>query len=221
MGSKFVSYSDKKRVFAKGLTLKRNVQGAKSVFEKEEYLKKSDERIVVLSTPDSLASEEYRVLYSRFHQFYRGDKKKIIAISSSIKGEGKTTTCLNLGTVIAKDFGKKVLIIEGDLKQPDLYTYLSSPMQKGLIDVLLGKENFGDCIYSFLSENLFLLPTGASEVNSSKFLSLPKMGEMLSQASEEFDYIIIDARTISYGVIPGNLYSVIRLLELFIRGIGR
>ena len=192
--------------FMKGLNLKGKVQGIKPLLGKEEHLEKIDERIVVFSNPDSLASEQYRVLYSRLLQLYGNDKKKIFAISSSIKGEGKTTTCLNLGAVIAKDFSKRVLIIEGDLKKPDLHTYLGSPIEKGLIELLLGKENFGDCIYSFHLDNLFLLPTVKREVNSAKLLSLPAMGEMLSQALKEFEYIIIDCPPV-LPLADMNIYS--------------
>jgi capsular exopolysaccharide synthesis family protein len=122
----------------------------------------------------------------------KNESHKLLAISSAVKGEGKTITSLNLATVIAKDFGQKVLLIDGDLKKPDLHSYLHQVGKKGLVDILLGKAALEDCMIPFLFENLFVLPVGTRYENSSRLLNMPKMGETLAQLAKEFDYVIID-----------------------------
>jgi capsular exopolysaccharide synthesis family protein len=125
-------------------------------------------------------------------QLTKGNPQTIFAISSSIKGEGKTITSLNLALVMARDFGKKILLIEGDLKNPAIARYLQLKLQSDLVDILLEKADLQSSILTFAVENLSVLPVAKSVSNSSSVLSSQKMSMLLSMLKEKYDFILID-----------------------------
>jgi capsular exopolysaccharide synthesis family protein len=149
--------------------------------------------LITLQEPDSLAAEQYRILYTKLSQLTKGKPQTIFAISSSIKGEGKTITSLNLALVMARDFGKKTLLIEGDLKNPSISTYLQLRPQTGLIDVLLNKTDIQSGILNVTTDNLSVLPVVKSVRNSSSILSSQEMSSILSVLKEQYDFILIDS----------------------------
>jgi len=79
-----------------------------------------DIRLVTLREPYSLSAEQYRILCTRILQLVQDRSSYTLAISSAIKAEGKSFTSVNLAIAMAKDFDEKVLLIEGDLKNPNL-----------------------------------------------------------------------------------------------------
>lgn len=157
--------------------------------------------LVTVKEPDSPAAEQYRVLYTKLSRLNemrsrREDEVKsysMFAISSAIKNEGKTITSLNLAIVTARDFGKKTLLIEGDLRSPALTTYLDRSAEAGLIDILNENTAVHSSIIPFVHENLFILPAGKGRGNPSRVLSAPQMKEVMSLLKEQYDYIFIDA----------------------------
>ncbi|MDC4226020.1 MAG: hypothetical protein MPW15_17655 [Candidatus Manganitrophus sp.] len=102
------------------------------------------EELVTLTRRASLASDRYRMLFAKVDQLCRTPEKKLIALTSSIKGEGKTTTTANLAVVAARDFGKRCLVIDGDFKNPTLAKKFAMPDESGLIDVIEGKVQLGN-----------------------------------------------------------------------------
>jgi polysaccharide biosynthesis transport protein len=146
-----------------------------------------------LQESDSLTAEQYRILYTKISQLTKGKPQTIFAISSSIKGEGKTITSLNLALVMARDFRKKTLLIEGDLKNPAICSYLQLKPQIGMIDILLNKADFQSSILTFAAENLSVLPVINSVQNSSSILSSQEMNMLISSFKERFDFILIDS----------------------------
>ncbi len=148
--------------------------------------------LITLQEPDSLITEQYRILYTKISQLAKGNPQTIFAISSSIKGEGKTITSLNLALVMARDFGKKILLIEGDLKNPAIARYLQLKPQTGMIDILLKKAEFQSGILTFAMENLSILPVVKSMQNSSSVLSSKEMNTLISTLKEKYDFILID-----------------------------
>jgi polysaccharide chain length determinant protein (PEP-CTERM system associated) len=148
--------------------------------------------LITLQQPDSLITEQYRILYTKISQLTKGNPQPILAISSSIKGEGKTITSLNLALIMARDFGKKVLLLEGDLKNPTIARYLELTLQTGLIDIFFNKSDFQSTILTYAVENLSILPLVKSVPNSSSVLSSEQMGVLLSMLKVKYDFILID-----------------------------
>lgn len=148
--------------------------------------------LITLQEPDSLTAEQYRILYTKISQLTKEKPQPIFAISSSIKGEGKTITSLNLAMVMARDFGKKTLLIEGDFKNPAISRYLQLKPQTGIIDILLNNADLQSGMLTFVSENLSVLPVVKSVQNSSSILSSKEMSMLFSTLKERYDFILID-----------------------------
>ncbi|HYT41409.1 MAG TPA: CpsD/CapB family tyrosine-protein kinase, partial [Methylomirabilota bacterium] len=148
--------------------------------------------LITLQEPESLITEQYRILYSKLSQLIKGNPQSIFAISSSIKGEGKTISSLNLAVVMARDFGKKILLIEGDFRNPCIARYLQLKPQTGMIDILLNNADFQSSVLTFAVENLSILPVVKSVQNSSSVLSSQEMIMLISMLKEKYDFILID-----------------------------
>lgn len=158
------------------------------------------DQLISVDRPDSVITEQYRILYAKLHELQKEKSQKVFAISSSLQGEGKTLTALNLAVVIARDFGKRTLLLEGDFKAPAISRYLKAELESGLVDLLLGKDDiqstlipFADTLIPFADDNLSLLPAVKSVRNSSGLLSSQRMRDLLETLREQYDIILIDA----------------------------
>lgn len=155
---------------------------------------KLEHPLVVIGEADPLAVEQYRVLYTKLEHISSGNSYKTFAITSAVKGEGKTVTSLNLAYVMAQEFKQKVILIECDLKNPSLTSYfLNGGPRKGLIDVIKGKMNLSDAIIQIEGISLYSLPAPHNIKNSSELLGSPYMNTVLNLLKNQFDYVIIDS----------------------------
>ena len=151
-----------------------------------------DQRLVVLNRPDSLSAEQIRVLSTKIIQVHTNQPTFILAITSAIKGEGKTFTAFNLAVTLARDFDQKVLLIEGDLKRPSFHTYLKGGPALGLVDVLAGRSSAESCWISLCHHRLRILQAGNLVEQSTRLLSSEMMSALIRQMREQFRYIILD-----------------------------
>jgi capsular exopolysaccharide synthesis family protein len=151
-----------------------------------------DKRLVVQSHPASLSTEQFRVLYTKIAQVYANRPSVTLAITSAIKGEGKTFTAFNLAVTMARDFDQKVLLIEGDLKRPSFHTYFKEGPALGLVDVLAGRTSAESCWISLCHHRLRVLQAGKVVDQSTKLLSSEMLSGLIQQMREQFRYIILD-----------------------------
>ncbi|MEQ2372199.1 CpsD/CapB family tyrosine-protein kinase [Blautia sp. CLA-JM-H16] len=133
-------------------------------------------------------------LRTRVEKEMREKNLRTILISSSLPGEGKTTVSLNLALSLAQR-DKKVLLIDGDLRNPSLHTNLNilqKDIKIGITDVLKGKEKAGEAIINFEDSNLDLILGRKSTGNASELLSSHRMQEAIDELVDYYDYVIID-----------------------------
>lgn len=158
------------------------------------------------------ANEQYKLLRTNL-SFTLPEEEgcKIIGITSSMRGEGKSTTAVNLSYVLAKS-GKKVLLIDGDLRIPSVAKKMKIDSSPGLTDLLRG-ENVIDLaeFRSPLLSKWYILPSGALPPNPSELLGSKRMESALSKLSEHFDMIVVD-------LPPVNLVSDALEISKFITG---
>ncbi|MCD7756684.1 MAG: CpsD/CapB family tyrosine-protein kinase [Clostridiales bacterium] len=132
--------------------------------------------------------EAYKALRTNVIFSLPGDGAKVIGITSSASGEGKSTAILNLAIAFGQ-IENKVLLIDCDLRLPTIAEKLGITGTPGLSDLLVGRS----CRLRQLSDlGICVLPSGTLPPDATALLSSPKMGELLAEARKHFDYIFLD-----------------------------
>jgi capsular exopolysaccharide synthesis family protein len=150
--------------------------------------------IVQLSIDDSRAGvvEAYRSVRTALQFSTEHGAPKMVAITSSEKGESKTTSSVGVGIQFAQ-FGSKVLIIDADLRNPSLHKMFGGDNQHGLTNILVGGDSPAKVTQNTPIANLYYISSGPLPPNPAELLSSSSMREMLDLAREKFDFIIIDS----------------------------
>lgn len=139
------------------------------------------------------ALEQYKLLRANLNFTLPADVKcPIIGVTSSVRGEGKSTTAVNLSYVLAEN-GKRVLLVDGDLRIPSIAKKMGMNSSPGLTDFLMNYENQQLSVFkSKLLDNWYILPSGNLPPNPSELLGSRRMEQIFSILSDKFDYIIVD-----------------------------
>jgi tyrosine-protein kinase Etk/Wzc len=149
--------------------------------------------LLVVSKPRSMVAEQIRALRTNLQFVLPDPTHKVILFTSSISGEGKSFISLNLGASLAMS-GKKVIILELDLRKPKLYSALGVDNISGLSNLLIGKENVKDIIKAIPSQSdYYILTSGPIPPNPSELLGNGRLGILIEELKKNFDYIILDA----------------------------
>jgi len=152
-----------------------------------------DRRFVAKIFPRSMAAEQYRVAAARLQLVNTTGAPMVVAVTSAIKGEGKTTTVINLGYTLSRDFGKRVLVMDCDFIYPEIRAFLESPVRYGLIDCLRSDIPVQQAMSAFTDVPCWIMPAGEAVADSNELLRAGQLGRVLSQLREEFDYILLNA----------------------------
>ena len=145
---------------------------------------------IVEKEPKSIAAESYRTLRTNI-QYSSFDKEyKVIVITSSEPGEGKSTTAGNLALCMAQG-DKKVILVDCDLRRPSIHKKFKVSNLAGLSDVIIGKSDLSKVMHRY-NKNLVLLTSGKIPPNPSEMLSSKVMENLLEELKGSFDYIILD-----------------------------
>jgi len=153
--------------------------------------KKGHLNLEVLGSPKSAIAESFRALRSNLNYFTGGKAKGVYMISSSISGEGKTFTSVNLASVLALS-GAKVLIVGADLRKPKLYNDFGLSNEKGLSSYLSGMLDFDAVVQQTAYDHLDLVSGGPVPPNPSELLLKPRMSEFMTLARERYDFVVLD-----------------------------
>ena len=150
--------------------------------------------IASATRPKSEIAEAYRALRTSILLSKSGRSAKILMVTSALPQEGKTTTCVNLATVLAQQ-GARVLLIEADMRRAGISKILHFESEIGL-STILGQTTVPDpeeALRQVASvPNLTVLPAGPVALHPSEMLSSPRMRDLLRTLEPEFDHIIID-----------------------------
>lgn len=151
-----------------------------------------DPHLAVVHAPSSVASEAIRSCRtSVLFEMASIPGGKIIQVTSPLPGDGKSTIAGNLACSIAQS-GKRTLIIDCDLRRPQVTDNFAKADQLGLVDVLNGKCEHVDAAHDTPLSTLKMMPSGPIPANPAEALTLPEMSELLDVLREEYDYIILD-----------------------------
>lgn len=140
--------------------------------------------------PRLSVSEAYRALRTAL-LLSSAEELKTVAITSPGSGEGKTATSTNLAVVMAQ-LGRRVLLIDADLRKPRLHEVFRVSNRAGLVNILAGGEDPSTLTVATDLQGLHLIPSGPIPPNPSELLSSDRMAELLRKARGRFDFVILD-----------------------------
>jgi capsular exopolysaccharide synthesis family protein len=148
--------------------------------------------LIVQSDPHGPRAESFRSLRTNLQFVDAANHPRSLVFTSSLPGEGKTTTTANLAISMAAA-GARVCIIEGDLRRPQLLRYMGMEGSVGLTNVLIRQADLIDVLQPFGDTGVQVLGAGQIPPNPSELLGSETMARTIRQLEEMFDYVIIDA----------------------------
>jgi len=154
-----------------------------------------DACIVTQHDPKSPVSEAYRTLRTNFQFATIKQKPKTIMVTSAVPGEGKTTTAVNMAVTMA-DCGMRVLLVDTDLRRPNVHRVLHMPRGPGLADVLRGTAELSSVIRKTSVENMWVISSGRVPPNPSELIGSDRMQRLMDQLSAQFDLVVCDAPSV-------------------------
>lgn len=170
--------------------------------------KELDIHLLTLANPLGAVAESYRRLRTSI-QYSRIDSPvKTIVVSSPGPSEGKTTTVSNLAMAFAQT-GKKVLLIDTDLRRPGLHRLFDLNKEPGLSQVLFGEVSFESGIQKTIDDNLDLLSCGVVPPNPAEILGSQMMRGLVEQAKQTYDVILFDSSPVLNVTDPSNISTFV------------
>lgn len=150
-------------------------------------------RLVMATDPQAPGCEQYRTL--RTQVFHAAERRlaQVIVLTSATEGEGKTSTALNLAFAIAQSKEKRVLVIDSDLRRPEVATHLGLDPEKGLSHVLEGECDVMRPVIHITDSNLYILPACGAADNPAELLSSERLSDILAELRRYFDFILVDS----------------------------
>jgi capsular exopolysaccharide synthesis family protein len=147
--------------------------------------------LIVQADPHSPRSEAFRTLRTNLQFVDAANHPRSIVFTSSVPGEGKTTTTANLAITMAAG-GARICVVEGDLRRPRLLEYMGLDGSVGLTNVLIGQTDLGDALQQFADTSVYVVGAGSVPPNPSELLGSAAMIETLRELESRFDVVIID-----------------------------
>ncbi|MCP9469206.1 MAG: AAA family ATPase [Nitrospira sp.] len=142
--------------------------------------------------PDSMISEQYRVAATRLALMSKEHDHPVALVTSSVLGEGKSTTTLNLGYIFAHALDKRTLIIDCDFKRPSVSRYLGIASAPGLSDYWSGTHSIEACIHQIEEGPLWVLPAGTESHRVFELSKIRQIEQLLNELKPNYDQILLD-----------------------------
>lgn len=154
-----------------------------------------DFRIVVYHNPESLAAEHFKVLRGNIVHPADGRKIKSVLVTSSLGGEGKTMVSCNLAVSIAQSLDPYVMLIDADVRRPNVHNMLGLGKVKGLTDYLETRTPLSDYLVKCPLDKMTILEAGSKVRNPAELMTSDKMKHLLKEARERYQdrFIVIDS----------------------------
>lgn len=149
-----------------------------------------DPRVVAITEAGGAAAEQFRLLHLRIEQMRARRKIPVVALTSALAGEGKTMTAANLAACATRA-GRRVVLVDGDLRRPRIAGLFDVQDAPGLSEVLCGAARLSDAL-RIGPERLVILPAGEATDDPAGMLAGEKMREVLDQLRSRFDEIYLD-----------------------------
>ncbi|SFK18376.1 polysaccharide biosynthesis tyrosine autokinase [Cellulomonas sp. KH9] len=147
--------------------------------------------LIVQTDPHSTRAEEFRRLRTNVQFLNVASRPSSIVVTSSIPGEGKSTTTINLAITLA-EAGNRVALVDADLRRPTVAKYLGLEGAAGLTTILIGRARLADVVQSWGNGNLTVIPSGQIPPNPSELLGSQAMSTLVRELVAAYDVVLID-----------------------------
>jgi len=163
-------------------------------------------QLLVTSRPKSIIAESLRSIRTNLQFINNAEGSKLITVTSTVSGEGKTFFSVNLSGILAFS-NKKVVVIDFDMRRPNIHKAFNVQNLKGISTILSGLDAVDDCIINSETPNLDLITAGPIPPNPSELILSPRMEQLIANLRERYDYIIIDTPPV--GVVTDGMKSLL------------
>lgn len=178
---------------------------------KEIHNQENEYEIHAFKNPKSVFSESIRGIRTGINFIAKGLDKKVICVTSTVSGEGKTFCAINLAASLTL-LNKKVIIIGSDLRRPKVHlSFTNITNQTGLSTYLIGKSSLDEIIQHSVHQNLDVITSGPTPPNPSELLQMEEMRELINILKEKYDYVVIDSAPV--GLVSDSL-SIMEIADI-------
>lgn len=185
--------------------------------KRTEPISSMESKLITHLAPKDPASEAYRSLRTNIQFASPDDPLHTLLVTSPGVGEGKTLTAVNLAITLAQA-GRKVLIVDSDLRRSTLHKLFSLDRVPGLCDILAKESDVKEVIGETRVPNLHIMSSGPSPPNPSELLGSKKMKTLIERLKKEFDNIIFDSPPVipvtDASVLAGYLDGVLMIIRM-------
>ena len=152
-----------------------------------------DRRLIVATSADTVAAEQYRALRTRILHADNGAPTRVVLITSPARGDGRTITAANLALTMAQEPQRRVCLVEADLRHPQLQQLFGLPDGPGLSEVLAGTAELDDALLTLEEHQITILPAGRVPAHPAELLGTTAMRRLLESLRSQYEKIVIDA----------------------------
>lgn len=153
---------------------------------------------LVTGTSNTVSLEQYRKLAAVLHEEQVQSQLKTVMITSALPNEGKTLTVVNLALTLSESYGRRVLVIDADLRSPSVHTILNIRNERGLSEALRATRH--ELPLTDVSGRLSVLTAGKPGATPLAALTSARMGGVIEECASQFDWVLIDTPPV--GVLP-------------------
>ena len=153
----------------------------------------------------SSISETFRLLRTNLQYSLTDKKEKLIVVSSTISGEGKSFISTNLAAIISAT-NKKTVIVGLDLRKPKIKEIFELEKNSGVSDYIIGNISYEELIQPTKYKNLFVIAPGTIPPNPAELIDSQKMSNLLDKVKQEFDYVVVDTPPV--GIVADALLLI-------------
>ena len=162
-------------------------------------------QLIVDRNPKAIISEAFRSIRSNLTFIDNSEGPKIVSITSTISGEGKTFVAINIAGILAFT-GKKVVIIDLDMRKPKIHKGFGVANDVGMSTILTGITGINECFKESPMENLKFITAGPPPPNPSELILSKKLEEVIEELKKQFDFIVIDNAPV--GLVTDGIQTI-------------